>query len=48
MLELCFFRDADESARTTPAISDVILSIFVFNLSMESRDILINNMNLIF
>jgi hypothetical protein len=48
MLELCLFRDADESARTTSAISDIVLSTFVFNLSMESRDILINNMNLIF
>lgn len=44
MLQLCLLRNADESPRTTSTVLDGVGSDFIVDLSMETRDVLIDDM----
>ena len=44
MLQLRLLRDADESSRTASTVLDGVGSDFVVDLSMETRDVLIDDM----
>ncbi len=48
MPKLSFFCDAYKSSRTATAILDVVFPVLVVDLSMETRDVFVDHMNLVF
>ena len=48
MRKLCFLSDPEKGATTASQISDVVLVVLKLDLSVESGNTLVHNVNLIF
>jgi hypothetical protein len=48
MLQLCFFRNPDESPRAATVVLDEIKTQVVLDLCVEARNVFVDNMDLIF